>query len=220
MNKFTVPDLPYAYNALEPYIDAKTMEIHHDKHHAAYVSKLNAALDKYPALYDETIEKLLMNLRSVPEDIRDEVRNNGGGHFNHSLFWKLLGSEFESSPSSDFEEILASSFGSLDGFKKLFEDAAVKRFGSGWAWLSLNAFGKLTVHSTPNQDSPLLEELFPVIGLDVWEHAYYLSYQNRRADYITAFWKVINWKQAEINYRNALKDKEECFSPGRTKRAA
>lgn len=220
MNKFTVPDLPYNFNALEPYIDAKTMEIHHDKHHVAYVSKLNTALDKYPSLYGEAIENLLMNLPSVPEDIRNEVRNNGGGHFNHSLFWKILGGEIGSSPGLDFSEILATSFGSMESFQKQFEDAAVKRFGSGWAWLSLNAFGKLVVHSTPNQDSPLMEDLFPIIGLDVWEHAYYLNYQNRRSDYISAFWKIINWKQAEINYRKALKDREACFSPERLKKAA
>ena len=220
MTKFTLPDLPYAFNALEPYIDAKTMEIHHDKHHGTYVSKLNAALDKYPALYGEAIENLLMNLPSIPEDIRADVRNNGGGHYNHSLFWKILGVEIGSSPSPDFSEVLSTSFGSLENFQKQFEDAAVKRFGSGWAWLSLNAFGKLVVHSTPNQDSPLMEDLFPVIGLDVWEHAYYLSYQNRRADYISAFWKILNWKQAEINYRNALKDREACFSPERMKKAA
>jgi superoxide dismutase, Fe-Mn family len=212
MNKYTLPDLPYEYNALEPYIDAKTMEIHHDKHHAAYVSKLNAALDKYPHLFEVPIETLLANLSSIPEDIRSDVRNNGGGHFNHSMFWNIMGKDMGGSPVGDLSGAILNRYGTFDTFKKVFENAAAQRFGSGWAWLSINAFGDLVVHSTANQDNPIMEGLIPVFGLDVWEHAYYLSYQNRRPDYINAFWNVINWKQANINYRNALDNIETCFS--------
>lgn len=206
MKTYTLPDLPYRIDALEPYIDARTMEIHHDKHHAAYVAKLNTAMEKHPGLFDVPLEHLLANLASVPEDIRTDVRNNGGGHVNHSLFWNILTAGGGGSPAGDLSGALLTTYGSIDSFRKAFDAAAAQRFGSGWAWLSLNAFGGLTVHSTVNQDSPLMEGLIPVLGLDVWEHAYYLSYQNRRPDYINAFWNIINWKQAEINYLDALKN--------------
>jgi Fe-Mn family superoxide dismutase len=220
MNKYTLPTLPYDYNALEPYIDAKTMEIHHDKHHAAYVSKLNAALDKYPHLFEVPIENLLANLSSVPEDIRSDVRNNGGGHYNHSMFWLIMGKDMGGSPVGDLSKAILNRFGTFDTFKKAFENVAAQRFGSGWAWLSINAFGELVIHSTANQDSPLMEGLIPIFGLDVWEHAYYLSYQNRRPDYINAFWNVMNWKQANINYRNALNNIESCFSVAAIRKAS
>jgi superoxide dismutase, Fe-Mn family len=205
MNKYILPDLTYSYNALEPYIDAKTMEIHHGKHHATYVTKLNAALEKYPRLFDLPIENLLINLPDIPEDIRNDVRNNGGGHYNHSMFWKIMGVDMGGAPVGELSERLVKSFGSVDSFMKLFETAATQRFGSGWAWLSMNALGDILVHSTANQDNPIMEGLIPILGLDVWEHAYYLLYQNRRPDYINAFWNVVNWKQVDLNYRNALK---------------
>jgi Fe-Mn family superoxide dismutase len=206
MKTYTLPDLPYGFAALEPYIDAKTMEIHHGKHHAAYVSKLNAALEKHPHLFDVPLEYILANLGSVPEDIRADVRNHGGGHINHSMFWNLLTPGGGGAPTGGLSIALTARFDSLDSFKKSFEAAAAQRFGSGWAWLSLNALGELVVHSTANQDSPLIEGLIPILGLDVWEHAYYLTYQNRRPDYISAFWNITNWEQAEINYREALKN--------------
>ena len=221
MTKFTLPDLPYAFNALEPFIDAKTMEIHHGKHHAAYVSKLNTALEKYPSLFDVSLENLVANLASIPEDIRMEVRNQGGGHLNHSMFWRIIGREMGGTPpSGSFSDDLVSTFGTVETFKSNFEAAAARQFGSGWAWLSLNSFGKLIVHSTPNQDSPVMERLMPIMGLDVWEHAYYLTYQNRRTDYIQAFWNIINWKQVEMNYKNAWKDMETCFSAVLVNKAA
>jgi superoxide dismutase, Fe-Mn family len=203
MSKHTLPELPYAFDALEPYIDARTMEIHHGKHHAAYVTNLNAALDKHPALFDLKLETLLRNLSSVPEDIRTAVRNNGGGHLNHSLFWPLLAKGSGEAPKGRLADAVVKAFGSFDELKKKLATAAMTRFGSGWAWLSLDRFGELVVHSTANQDSPLIDGLAPVIGLDVWEHAYYLKYQNRRADYIDAFWSVLNWDQAERNYADA-----------------
>ena len=212
MSKYTLPKLSYDFNALEPHIDAKTMEIHHGRHHAGYVTKLNAALEKYPELYDQPIENLLANLSSVPEEIRNDVRNNGGGHLNHSLFWKILGTDFEGSPVGTLSVEIEKKFKSVDEFKSTFEKAAAQRFGSGWAWLSLNSFGDLIVHSTQNQDNPILTGFFPIIGLDVWEHAYYLKYQNRRPDYIAAFWNVINWKEAEVNYQIALSVIDKCFS--------
>ncbi|MBN1532596.1 MAG: superoxide dismutase [Spirochaetes bacterium] len=220
MSRHSLPDLPYAYNALEPYIDAKTMEIHHGKHHGTYVTKLNAALEKHPHLFDLSLEHLLANLASLPEEIRNDVRNNGGGHLNHSLFWEILGGHEGSAPAGEFADALVKRFGSIENFRKEFENAAAQRFGSGWAWLSVNALGELVVHSTANQDSPIMEGLIPVIGLDVWEHAYYLTYQNRRPDYIMAFWRLINWKRAEINYRRALKDIKGCLNPGSIRRAS
>lgn len=207
MNRFSLPDLPYAYNALEPYIDAKTMEIHHMRHHGTYVEKLNAAIDKYPHLFDRSIESLLSDIGGLPEDIRDAVRNHGGGHHNHSLFWKILTPGNESgTPGGELWEALIKAFGSVEDFKNKFAQAAANRFGSGWAWLSMNSRGELVVHSTANQDSPLMEGLIPIIGLDVWEHAYYLTYQNRRPDYIKAFWSVMNWKEAGVNLKNAREE--------------
>lgn len=213
MKKYDLPALPYAIHALEPYIDAKTMEIHHDKHHATYVNKLNEALGKHPHLFDLSLEHLLANLASVPDDIRGDVRNHGGGHHNHSLFWRILGTDRDGTPGGELADALKRDFGSVDMFKKQFEAAASQRFGSGWAWLSVNAFSGLVVHSTANQDSPLMEGLVPILGLDVWEHAYYLAYQNRRPDYIAAFWSIANWRQAEANFRDALKTVEGCLTP-------
>jgi superoxide dismutase, Fe-Mn family len=203
MAKHELPALSYGFDALEPHIDARTMEIHHDKHHGGYVNKLNAALDKHSQLFDATVEDLLRNLASVPEEIRTAVRNNGGGHANHSLFWPLLSASGGGRPDGDLAKAIDAEFGSFDSFKERFEQAAATRFGSGWAWLAVTRFGKLVVTSTPNQDSPLMDGLTPVVGLDVWEHAYYLKYQNRRPDYIAAFWNVINWKQASANFAAA-----------------
>lgn len=200
----TLPPLPYPYDALEPYIDAQTMEIHHTRHHQAYVNNLNAALEKYPELQDVPVETLLRNLPSIPEDIRETVRNNGGGHLNHSMFWTLMKPGGGGEPTGALAEAIAKAFGSFANFKDLFTKAAMGRFGSGWAWLSMTAFGKLVVHSTPNQDSPVMEGLIPLLGLDVWEHAYYLKYQNRRADYVQAWWNVVNWDQVAANYAKAL----------------
>ncbi len=198
-----LPSLPYAFDALEPHVDARTMEIHHGKHHGGYVAKLNGALEKHPALLDVDLEVLLGNLASVPEGIRAAVRNNGGGHANHSLFWPLLSPNGGGEPAGPLAEAIRSTFGSVDSFKERFGDAAANRFGSGWAWLALDRFAGLQVLSTANQDTPLMDGLTPIIGLDVWEHAYYLSYQNRRPDYIAAFWKVLNWEQANANFEAA-----------------
>ncbi len=196
---YHLPDLPYAFDALEPHIDARTMEIHHGKHHAGYVAKLNAAVEGFPELAAKSVEDLLRELSSIPESIRTAVRNNGGGHANHTLFWPLLSPNGGGDPTGDIASAIARDFGSFDTFKQQFSDAAANRFGSGWAWLSLDGGGSLVVSSTPNQDSPLSEGLTPIIGLDVWEHAYYLHYQNRRPDYIAAFWNVVNWDQANAN---------------------
>ena len=199
---YTLPALPYAFDALEPYIDAKTMEIHHDKHHQTYVDKLNTALEKHPELSEKNLEELLSNLESLPEDIRGAVRNHGGGHFNHSFFWPLLKINENGKPSGELASALERDFGSFDSFKENFIQAATNQFGSGWAWLSLTADNKLAIHSTPNQDNPLMQGMKPILGLDVWEHAYYLKYQNKRPDYISAFWNIINWEQAEKNFKN------------------
>lgn len=197
--KFKLDPLPYAFNHLEPIIDSKTMEIHHGKHHQAYVDKLNEALEKHPGLRSRSIEDLLADKGSIPEDIRDAVVNNGGGHFNHSLFWKTLTSERDYLPPSDeLSGRIDESFGSLERFKKDFAEAAKSRFGSGWAWLVLLDNGELKITSTANQDSPLGEGR-PILGLDVWEHAYYLKYQSKRADYVENFFKIINWKKVEEN---------------------
>jgi len=196
---YQLPDLPYAFDALEPHIDARTMEIHHGKHHAGYVAKLNAAVEGFTELAAKSVEDLLRDLSSVPESIRTAVRNNGGGHANHTLFWPLLSPNGGGSPTGDIASAITRDFGSFDAFKQKFSDAAANRFGSGWAWLSLDGGGSLVVSSTPNQDSPLSDGLTPIIGLDVWEHAYYLHYQNRRPDYIVAFWNVVNWDQANAN---------------------
>ncbi len=188
---YTTPDLPYAFDALEPNIDARTMEIHHDKHHAGYVAKVNAALEG-TGLDNQPIEQVISDLNAVPDNIRMAVRNNGGGHANHSLFWTIMSPKGGGAPSGELGDAISSAFGSFDGFQKQFSDAAATRFGSGWAWLSVDG-GKLVVESTPNQDSPLMEGRTPILGLDVWEHAYYLNYQNRRPDYISAFFNVIDW---------------------------
>jgi Fe-Mn family superoxide dismutase len=195
-----LPKLPYAYDALEPHIDARTMEIHHGKHHAAYVNNLNGALDKHPDLHQRPLEDLLRNLDQVPEDIRTVVRNNGGGHANHSLFWQVMGADGGGVPTGELADALMGAFGSFESFKEKLSDAAAKRFGSGWGWLAL-ANGKLEVYSTANQDSPLMEGKTPLLGIDVWEHAYYLKYQNRRPDYVQAWWHVIAW--AEVGRRFA-----------------
>lgn len=189
---FTLPDLPYDYSALEPHIDARTMEIHHTKHHQAYISKANAALEGHSDLAAKSIEELVSDLSAVPEAIRGAIRNNGGGHANHSLFWTVMSPDGGGEPSGDLADAINAACGSFDGFKEQFSNAAATRFGSGWAWLSVDG-GKLVVESTPNQDTPLSEGRTPILGLDVWEHAYYLNYQNRRPDYISAFFNVINW---------------------------
>ena len=189
----SVPPLPYDYNALEPHIDEQTMRIHHDKHHAAYVTNLNAALEKHPDLQSKSIEDLLKSINSVPEDIRTAVRNNGGGHANHTMFWEIMGPGKGGAPSGALGDAIKSSFGDFETFKKQLNDAGVKRFGSGWSWLVRSADGSLSLESTPNQDTPLMEGRTPILGIDVWEHAYYLKYQNRRPDYIGAWWNVVNW---------------------------
>jgi Fe-Mn family superoxide dismutase len=196
---FTVPKLPYAYDALEPHIDARTMEIHHDKHHQAYVDKLNDAIAKHPELGKKSAEDLIRNLSSIPEDIRTAVQNQGGGHANHSFFWKIMGPKRGGQPKGVLAQAIDKQFGSFDKFQTQFADAAVKRFGSGWAWLVKGKSG-LEIVSTANQDSPLSMGAQPIIGLDVWEHAYYLKYQNKRPDYIAAWWNVVNWDQAAENY--------------------
>lgn len=200
---FSLPPLGYAYDALEPHIDARTMEIHHTKHHQGYVNTANNALANYPDLRRQSVAGLLGGLNRVPEAIRTTVRNNVGGHANHSLFWQVIAPGGARKPASELDAALTKAFGSVDAFKSQFGEAATKRFGSGWAWLSVKD-GALQVHSTANQDSPLMEGVTPLLGLDVWEHAYYLKYQNRRADYVGAFWNVVNWTQVAENYRNAM----------------
>ncbi len=201
---FTLPPLPYSFDALEPYIDAKTMEIHHDKHHNAYVTNLNKALESAPDLGKLSIEELCAQLGKVPDAIRTAVRNNGGGHLNHSMFWKLMKKGGGGEPSGDLGGAINSAFGSFADFKTKFAAAATTRFGSGWAWLLVKD-GKLVVESTPNQDNPIMDGGKGVLGLDVWEHAYYLKYQNKRPDYIEAWWSVVNWAQAAENYSAAKK---------------
>lgn len=202
--KFVLPALPYDFGALEPYIDARTMEIHHDKHHQAYINNLIAALDKRPDFQPTSIESLLIDLPEVPEDIRTAVRNNAGGHFNHSLFWKIMKKNGGGEPNGLVADAIKKSFGTFAGFQDIFNTRAKEVFGSGWAWLSVDKDGKLTVTGLPNQDSPLSYNETPIMGLDVWEHAYYLLYQNKRPDYISAWWHVINWDQIEENYRAAM----------------
>lgn len=189
-----LPNLPYAFDALEPHIDARTMEIHHGKHHAGYVAKLNAALEQHPALQQKSVESLIRDIAAVPEAVRTAVRNNGGGHANHSLFWMVMTPKGGGEPGGALAKAIGASFGTFAGFKQQFSDSAANRFGSGWAWLVV-AGGKLAVESTPNQDSPLMEGRAPILGLDVWEHAYYLHYQNRRPDYVAAWWNVVNWDE-------------------------
>jgi len=198
-----LPSLPYDFNALEPYIDAKTMEIHHGKHHQGYVNKLNNALEKHPNLQSKTVEELLKDLGSVPQEIRTAVRNNGGGHANHSLFWPCMSPNGGGTPGGELAEAINKKFGNFENFKEQFSGEAAGRFGSGWAWLCVDDNGGLQLLSTPNQDSPLSDGLDPILGLDVWEHAYYLNYQNRRPDYIKEWWNVVNWSQVEKNYKSA-----------------
>jgi superoxide dismutase, Fe-Mn family len=193
-----LPALPYGFDALEPHIDAQTMQIHHGKHHQTYVNNLNAALEKYPNLQGKSIEELLKDINSIPEDIRTAVRNNGGGHVNHTMFWQIMGPGTGGAPTGAIADVISSTFGGFDAFKEQLTKAAVGRFGSGWAWLTKSG-GNFAIESTANQDSPLMEGKTPVLGIDVWEHAYYLKYQNRRPDYIGAWWNVVNW--AEVNKR-------------------
>jgi superoxide dismutase, Fe-Mn family len=197
---YELPPLPYPFNALEPHIDAKTMEIHHDKHHQAYITNANNALKDHPDLAAKPVDELIANLSQVPESIRTVVRNNAGGHSNHSFFWKIMAPNAGGAPKGKLAEAITATFGSVDAFKEKFQAAAGSRFGSGWAWLVVNKEGKLEVTSTPNQDSPIMEGLKPVLGVDVWEHSYYLLYQNRRPDYLKAWWNVVSWDQAEKNF--------------------
>ncbi len=202
---FTLPDLPYAENALEPHIDAKTMNIHRTKHHQTYVTNLNGAIEKHPELASKSVEDLLRGLSSVPEDIRPVVRNHGGGHANHALFWTILKPNGGGEPTGELAAAITAQLGGFAAFKEAFTKAATTRFGSGWAWLSVDGGGRLLVESTANQDSPLSEGHTPILGIDVWEHAYYLTYQNRRPDYIGAFFAVINWDEVARRYAAAKK---------------
>lgn len=197
---FEIPALPYAYDALEPFIDAQTVELHYSKHHTTYLKNLNTALEKYPQYFDQKLESLLSSLDSLPEDIRTVVRNNGGGVYNHNIYWAIMGPKRGGEPVGKMAAAISSTFGSFASFKEQLEKAGLGRFGSGWAWLSRKADGGLVIHSTPNQDTPLAEALFPVLGVDVWEHAYYLKYQNRRADYLANWWNVVNWEEAERRF--------------------
>ena len=200
---FELPPLTYAFDALEPAIDARTMEIHHDKHHAAYVTNLNKALESAPQFFDHKIEDVLRKLASVPEAVRTAVRNNGGGHANHTLFWQMIAPGGANKPGSGLAKEIDTAFGSFDAFVEKFSNAAMTRFGSGWAWLALDGDRKLQVYSTANQDSPYMEGHLPLLGLDVWEHAYYLLYQNRRADYVKAFWSIVNWTTVDDLFKAA-----------------
>jgi Fe-Mn family superoxide dismutase len=199
--KYELPSLPYAYNALEPFIDAQTMEIHHTKHHQTYVTKLNEALALHPELDDKPLDWLLANMQSVPEDIRPAVRNHGGGHWNHSMFWEIMKPAGSGLGLGDLATAIDSTFGDFQAFQEAFNKAATSQFGSGWAWLVSDSTGKLSVISTANQDNPISQGLKPILGLDVWEHAYYLKYQNKRPDYITAWWNIVNWEKVESNYK-------------------
>ncbi|EOH79112.1 MULTISPECIES: superoxide dismutase [Enterococcus] len=199
---YTLPDLPYAYDALEPYIDEETMHLHHDKHHNTYVTNLNAAIEKHPELGEKKVEELLADFSSVPEDIQTAVRNNGGGHANHTFFWEILGPNAGGEPTGAIKEAIEETFGSFEDFKEEFKTAATGRFGSGWAWLVVKD-GKLAITSTANQDSPLMDGQTPVLGLDVWEHAYYLKYKNVRPEYINAFWSVVNWDKVNEYFAKA-----------------
>lgn len=198
-----LPPLPYDYAALEPHIDSQTMQTHHDKHHAAYVNNLNAALEKHPDLNSKSAEDLVRDLNSVPEDIRTAVRNNGGGHVNHTMFWQIMGPNGGGEPTGALADAINDSFGSFEDFKKQFNDAGTKRFGSGWVWLVRGSDGKLQITSTANQDNPISEGQFPILGNDVWEHAYYLKYQNRRPEYLQAWWNVVNWEEVSKRFEQA-----------------
>jgi Fe-Mn family superoxide dismutase len=201
---YELPSLSYPFNALEPHIDAKTMEIHHDKHHQAYITAANKALEGHPDLAAKPVDELLAEINKVPESIRTVLRNNAGGHSNHTFFWKIIGPNAGGTPKDKLAEAINSTFSGFDKFKEELEKAGIGRFGSGWAWLVVNKEDKLQITSTPNQDSPIIDGLKPVIGVDVWEHAYYLHYQNRRADYLKAWWNVVNWDQAEKNFQAAI----------------
>jgi len=200
---FELPPLPYDYNALEPYIDTQTMQLHHDKHHQAYVTNANNALQGYDQFASMSVDDLLRKINQVPESIRTALRNNAGGHSNHTMFWNIMKPNGGGQPTGDLANAIQQTFGSFDAFKTAFNDAGTKRFGSGWAWLVLDSSGKLQVISTPNQDSPLIDGLYPVMGNDVWEHAYYLKYQNRRPEYLNAWWNVVNWDEVARRYQQA-----------------
>lgn len=202
--QFELKPLPYAYDALEPYIDKETMMLHHDKHEKAYVDNLNKAIAKYPELYEKGLEGILKDLDSVPEDVRETVRNNAGGVYNHEFFWSIMSPEKDQTPKGELLNAINKNFESLEAFKNKFKEAALDRFGSGWAWLVLDKDGNLSIISTPNQDSPISQCLTPILGIDVWEHAYYLKYHNRRGDYIDNWWHVVNWKQVEDNYNKNI----------------
>jgi Fe-Mn family superoxide dismutase len=199
---FTLPPLPYDFAALEPHIDAKTMEIHHGKHHQTYVNNLNAAIEKAPELAKKSLDELMRNVSTIPEAVRTAVRNNSGGHWNHSMFWQIMAPKAGGEPAGNLGTAIKSAFGDFAKFREQFSAAGVGRFGSGWAWL-INSGGKLSITSTPNQDNPLMEGKKAIMGLDVWEHAYYLKYQNRRPDYISAWWNVVNWKEVEKRFAAA-----------------
>jgi Fe-Mn family superoxide dismutase len=201
---YSLPQLPYSYDALEPYIDKMTMEIHHTKHHQGYINNLNSALEKYPEFHNLELEEILKNLNQLPEEIRTTVRNNGGGHYNHTLFWEIMKPNGGGEPKGKLKEEIEKIFGSFEEFKKLFSETAIKHFGSGWAWLVITPDKKLKVYSLLNQDNPLMNGDIPIMGLDVWEHAYYLKYQNRRAEYVEAWWHVVNWDKIEENLSKYL----------------
>lgn len=201
---FILPELPYAYDALEPYMDAETMEIHHDKHHAGYTKNLNAALEKYPEFLEKSIESILADINTIPEEIRTAVRNNGGGYFHHNLWWTELSANAGGEPVGTLADAIKKDFGEFEAFKDQVSAAAMGRFGSGWAWLSKRSDKTLIIHSTPNQDSPLSQGLIPLLGIDVWEHAYYLKYQNKRKDFVDAFWNVVNWEEIERRFVESI----------------
>ena len=201
--EFTLPPLPYSYDALDPYIDSQTMMIHHDKHHAGYVKNLNSAIAKYPELQGKSVEELLRNLDTIPEDIRSTVRNSGGGHANHTMFWSIMTPDSQGEPSNSFAQEINNTFGSLENLKQEFNTAGKTRFGSGWVWLVLTPENQLEITTTANQDSPLLDGNYPIMGNDVWEHAYYLTYQNKRGDYLDNWWNVINWQEVEQRFELA-----------------
>ena len=200
----TLPALSYAYDALAPFIDEKTMKIHHDLHHGAYVKNLNAALDKFPKYKEKPIEELFPILNKIPEEIRRTVRNNGGGHYNHTLFWESMGPKAGGEPVGELATAMVKDFGSIDDFKKQFVEAGMQRFGSGWVWLAITRKGNLAISSTPNQDNPLMVSGIPILGNDLWEHAYYLTYQNRRAEYLAQWWNVVNWTAVNDRYKKAI----------------
>ncbi len=202
---FEVPPLPYDYSALEPHIDTQTMQIHHDKHHAAYVTNLNKALESAPGLGGKSVEAILADLTAVPENVRQAVINNGGGHYNHTLFWEIMGPKGGGEPKGELAKAIGAAFGSYEGLREKMNNAGLTRFGSGWAWLVADKAGQLQVLSTANQDSPISSGLQPLMGIDVWEHAYYLKYQNRRGDYLSAWWNVVNWEAVAARYNKVKK---------------